>query len=154
MPLRRVLENPTLLVPARVRSYLHDVEDHLTTVTERVASYDELLTTLLNATIAKLSLQQNTDMRKITAWAAIIAVPTMIAAAYGMNFENMPGLALRLPRRHRLHAARVRVATPDVPQAEVALELEPVTHARLGNQVPGAGRLGLQLAAQLREVDP
>jgi magnesium transporter len=95
VPLRRVLETHSPLVPAQVRSYLHDVEDHLTTVSERVASYDELLTTLLNATIAKLSLQQNTDMRKITAWAAIIAVPTMVAGVYGMNFDNIPGLHWR-----------------------------------------------------------
>jgi magnesium transporter len=92
VPLRRVLESSSTLVPARVRSYLRDVEDHLTTVAERVASYDDLLTTLLNATIAKLSLQQNTDVRKITAWAAIIAVPTMVAGIYGMNFDNMPEL--------------------------------------------------------------
>ena len=95
VPLRRLLETPTPLVPAPVRSYLHDVEDHLTTVAERVARYDELLTTLLNATIAKLSLQQNTDMRKITSWAAIVAVPTMVAGVYGMNFGNMPGLHWR-----------------------------------------------------------
>jgi len=92
VPLRRVLQDPTPLVPTQVRSYLRDVEDHLTTVAERVASYDDLLTTLLNATIAKLSLQQNMDMRKITAWAAIIAVPTMVVGVYGMNFDVMPEL--------------------------------------------------------------
>jgi magnesium transporter len=92
VPLRRILENSTTLIPARVRSYLRDVEDHLTTVAERVASYDDILTTLLNATLTKLSVQQNTDMRKITAWAAIIAVPTLVAGVYGMNFDNMPEL--------------------------------------------------------------
>ena len=90
VPLRRVLESPTPLMPTKVRSYLRDVEDHLTTVSERVAAYDELLNTLLNATIAKLSLQQNTDMRKITSWAAIIAVPTLVAGVEGMNFLVMP----------------------------------------------------------------
>jgi magnesium transporter len=92
VPLRRILKHPTTLVPARVRSYLSDVEDHLTTVAERVANYDDLLTTLLDATIAKLTLQQNSDMRKITAWAAIIAIPTMVAGIYGMNFDNIPFL--------------------------------------------------------------
>lgn len=89
-PLRRLTEGYTPLVPERIRSYFGDVDDHLTTVTERVASFDDLLTTLVDATLAKLSLQQNSDMRKITSWAAIIAVPTMVVGVYGMNFDNMP----------------------------------------------------------------
>ncbi|MGH3436160.1 MAG: magnesium and cobalt transport protein CorA [Sciscionella sp.] len=92
VPLRRLAEGYTPLVPDEVRSYFRNVDDHLTTVSERVAGFDELLTTLVDATLAKISLQQNTDMRKITAWAAIIAVPTMIAGIYGMNFRNMPEL--------------------------------------------------------------
>jgi magnesium transporter len=92
IPLRRLAEGYSKLVPDEVRSYFRNVDDHLTTVTERVAGFDELLTTLVDATLAKISLQQNTDMRKITAWAAILAVPTMIAGIYGMNFDNMPEL--------------------------------------------------------------
>jgi magnesium transporter len=95
VPLRRILASRSPLVPSEVRSYLRDVEDHLTTVSDRVANYDEMLTTLLDATIAKLSLRQNTDMRKITAWAAVIALPTMVAGVYGMNFANVPGLHWR-----------------------------------------------------------
>lgn len=91
-PVRRLAEGFTRLVPDEVRSYFRDVDDHLTTVSERVVAFDELLTTLVDATVAKISLQQNTDMRKITAWAAIITVPTMIAGIYGMNFEYMPEL--------------------------------------------------------------
>lgn len=90
IPLRRLAEGYTPLVPEQVRSYFRDVDDHLTTVSERVASFDELLTTLVDATLAKISLQQNTDMRKITAWAAIVAVPTMVVGVYGMNFDYMP----------------------------------------------------------------
>jgi magnesium transporter len=90
VPLRRLAEGYTSLVPDHVRSYFRDVDDHLTTVTERVSNFDELLTTLVDATLAKLSLQQNTDMRKITAYAAIIAVPTALAGIYGMNFDYMP----------------------------------------------------------------
>ena len=92
VPLRRLAEGYTPLVPEQVRSYFRDVDDHLTTVSERVASFDELLTTLVDATLAKISLQQNTDMGKITAWAAIIAVPTMVVGVYGMNFDYMPEL--------------------------------------------------------------
>jgi magnesium transporter len=95
VPLRRLAEGYTPLVPEEVRSYFRDVDDHLTTVSERVASFDELLTTLVDATLAKISLQQNTDMRKITAWAAIIAVPTMGVGVYGMNFDYMPELHWR-----------------------------------------------------------
>lgn len=91
-PVRRLAEGFTRLVPDEVRSYFRDVDDHLTTVSERVAAYDELLTTLVDATLAKISLQQNSDMRKITAWAAMITVPTMIAGIYGMNFDYMPEL--------------------------------------------------------------
>jgi magnesium transporter len=91
-PLRRLAEGYTPLVPDQVRSYFRDVDDHLTTVSERVTAFDELLNTLVDATLAKITLQQNTDMRKITAWAAVIAVPTMVAGIYGMNFEYMPEL--------------------------------------------------------------
>jgi magnesium transporter len=91
-PLRRLTEGRTPLVPDQVRSYFRDVEDHLTVVAERVANFNDLLTTLVDATLAKVSLQQNTDMRKITAWAAIIAVPTLVAGVYGMNFDFMPEL--------------------------------------------------------------
>jgi magnesium transporter len=94
-PLRRLAEGYSPLVPDEVRSYFRDVDDHLTTVSERVASYDELLTTLVDATLAKITLQQSTDMRKITSWAAIIAVPTMVVGVYGMNFEFMPELRWR-----------------------------------------------------------
>ncbi|PPK70108.1 magnesium/cobalt transporter CorA [Actinokineospora auranticolor] len=89
-PLRRLAEGCSPLVPDEVRSYFRDVDDHLTTVSERVTSFDELLNTLVDATLAKITLQQNTDMRKITSWAAIIAVPTMVVGVYGMNFEFMP----------------------------------------------------------------
>ena len=66
--------------------------DHLVTVAERVTSFDELLTTLVDAVLAKISMQQNNDMRKITAYAGLISVPTMIAGIYGMNFDFMPEL--------------------------------------------------------------
>ena len=89
-PLQRLAEGYTPAVPEEVRSYFRNVEDHLTTVSERVAGFDELLTTLVDATLAKITLQQNTDMRKISAWVAIVSTPTMIAGIYGMNFEVMP----------------------------------------------------------------
>ncbi|MEE3848744.1 magnesium and cobalt transport protein CorA [Gordonia sp. LSe1-13] len=83
-------QNP--LVPKEIRRHFRDVADHLTTVIERVVEYDEVLTSLLGAAAAKVGIQQNTDMRKISAWVAIAAVPTLVAGIYGMNFEYMPEL--------------------------------------------------------------
>ncbi|MGQ0574114.1 MAG: magnesium/cobalt transporter CorA [Pseudonocardia sp.] len=94
-PLRKLTEGYSALVPHEVRSYFRDVDDHLVTVTERVAGFDELLTTLVNAVLAKITMRQNNDMRKITAYAAMISVPTMIAGIYGMNFDAMPELQWR-----------------------------------------------------------
>ena len=96
MPLRRITEGYSPLVPAEVRSYFRDVDGHLAEVVERVTSFDELLTTLVDAVLAKITLQQNNDMRKITAYAALFAVPTMFAGIYGMNFDDMPELHWRL----------------------------------------------------------
>ena len=66
------------------------------TVTERIASFNELLTSLVDAALAKITMQQNGDMRKITSWVAIVSVPTMTAGIYGMNFDEMPALHWQL----------------------------------------------------------
>ncbi|MEU4743698.1 magnesium and cobalt transport protein CorA [Actinosynnema sp. NPDC023658] len=91
-PLRDLGDESDPLVPDTVRSYFRNVEGHLTAAAERVAGHDELLTTLVNATLAKVSLQQNDDMRRISAWVAIVAVPTMVFGNYGMNFDHMSEL--------------------------------------------------------------
>lgn len=72
--------------------FFRDVADHLTRVSEQTESIDVLLQSALNAHLARVSVQQNDDMRKISAWVAIAAVPTMLAGIYGMNFDNMPEL--------------------------------------------------------------
>ncbi|MGH3242296.1 MAG: magnesium/cobalt transporter CorA [Spirillospora sp.] len=74
------------------REYFRDVLDHLLRVDEQVDAHNELLNSVLTAHLALLGKQQNEDMRKISAWAAIIAVPTAIAGIYGMNFKHMPEL--------------------------------------------------------------
>ena len=79
-------------VPPEIRTYLRDVEDHLTRVVEQLGALRDLLTSILQSNLTQLSIRQNEDMRKISAWAAILAVPTMIAGIYGMNFQNMPEL--------------------------------------------------------------
>ena len=57
-----------------------------------IASFDEVLSSILQAGLARASVADNEDMRKISAWVAIVAVPTMVAGIYGMNFEFMPEL--------------------------------------------------------------
>jgi magnesium transporter len=92
-PLRALSGTPHPLVPAEIREYFSDVDDHLSAVAERVGTFDEMLTTLVNAALAEVTTRQNEDMRKISAWAAIALVPTAIAGIYGMNFEHMPELS-------------------------------------------------------------
>ncbi|MFG1680027.1 magnesium and cobalt transport protein CorA [Nonomuraea sp. NPDC049269] len=101
-PLVPVLEE---IVKGRVelctvaRDQFRDVLDHLLRVDAQVDEHNELLTSALSAHLALVSreqsaaaIQQNVDMRKISSWAALIAVPTMIAGIYGMNFDHMPEL--------------------------------------------------------------
>ena len=85
-------------MPKEIRRYFRDVQDHLTRTVEQVISYDDLLNSILQARLAQVTVDQNNDMRKIAAWAAIAAVQTAIAGIYGMNFEYMPEtqLAVRL----------------------------------------------------------
>ncbi|GAA1573102.1 magnesium/cobalt transporter CorA [Kribbella sancticallisti] len=72
--------------------YFRDVADHVIRVSDQTEGLDALLSSALGAHLARVSVQQNDDMRKISAWVAIAAVPTTIAAVYGMNFDNMPEL--------------------------------------------------------------
>ncbi|MEO7130791.1 MAG: magnesium/cobalt transporter CorA [Dermatophilaceae bacterium] len=77
---------------ADVRHRFRDVQDHLGRVGDHVETYDRLLTDILGAHLAGVSVKQNEDMRKISAWVAMAAVPTMVAGIFGMNFEHMPEL--------------------------------------------------------------
>lgn len=79
-------------LPPASLPYFRDVADHLLRAQDQVEQADALITGLVMATTAQQDLQQNRDMRKISAWVAIAAVPTMVAAVYGMNFRHMPEL--------------------------------------------------------------
>ena len=83
------------VVPADRRPYFMNVHDHVRRVSDRVDAIDALLDSALHANVAQVGMRQNEDMRKITAWVAIIAVPTMFAGIYGMNFDHMPELRWR-----------------------------------------------------------
>ena len=80
----------------RTGDYFRDVHDHLVRDAERIAGFDELLTGVLQANLSQLTLRDNRDMRRISAWVAIIAVPTMVFGLYGMNFRYMPELQWRI----------------------------------------------------------
>ncbi|GAA1916875.1 magnesium and cobalt transport protein CorA [Streptantibioticus ferralitis] len=94
-PLRLLCERPMPSIAPDAREYFRDVADHLARVHEQVTAFDDLLNSILQANLAQATVAQNEDMRKITAWAAILAVPTMITGVYGMNFEHMPELRTR-----------------------------------------------------------
>ena len=91
-PLNRLAEEPTPLVGHDMRQYFRDAADHLTRVSEQVAGFDALIDTIMQADVAQITVAQNEDMRKISAWVAVIAVPTMVCGVYGMNFDQMPEL--------------------------------------------------------------
>jgi magnesium transporter len=80
------------LISIEVRRYMRDVLDHQIQASDRITSYDDMLSSLVQAALGKVAMQQNIDMRKISAWVAIAAVPTAIAGIYGMNFQHMPEL--------------------------------------------------------------
>jgi magnesium transporter len=80
------------VVPDGLHEYLRDVHDHLLRVGSRVETFRDLLGSALQANLTQVSVRQNEDMRKISAWVAILAVPTSVAAIYGMNFDHMPEL--------------------------------------------------------------
>ena len=89
-PMQLLSERPMRLIDPDIQKYFRDVADHVARVQEQVVGFDELLNSILQANLAQASVAQNEDMRKITSWAAIIAVPTMVCGVYGMNFDHMP----------------------------------------------------------------
>ena len=95
-PVERLERRDAGFVPGELTPYFRDVKDHLQRYAREVDSFRELLTSILSANLTQASVRQNEDVRKISAWAAIIAVPTLISGIYGMNFEHMPELGWRL----------------------------------------------------------
>ncbi|MEO6989810.1 MAG: magnesium and cobalt transport protein CorA [Aquihabitans sp.] len=99
VPMQRLAERNVPLVDADAAPFFRDVHDHLLRAIDSIESHDRLLSDVLQADLARLgvrqseiSVRQNEDMRKISAWAAIGLLPTAVAGIYGMNFGNMPEL--------------------------------------------------------------
>ena len=80
------------VIDPELQPYFRDVHDHMLRVNAHLEQFRDLLSTALGANLTQISVRQNEDMRKITAWVAIAAVPTAVAAIYGMNFKHMPEL--------------------------------------------------------------
>ncbi|KAA0931661.1 MULTISPECIES: magnesium and cobalt transport protein CorA [Streptomyces] len=91
-PIMDLATRPIRVIDPEIQAYFRDVSDHQLRAAEQIAAFDELLNSILQAHLAQVSVAQNEDMRKITAWAALIAVPTMVCGVYGMNFDHMPEL--------------------------------------------------------------
>jgi magnesium transporter len=81
------------VIDDELRRYIRDVQDHLLRLVPQIQGFRELLSTALHANLTQISVRQNEDMRKISAWVAILAVPTAVAGIYGMNFDHMPELS-------------------------------------------------------------
>jgi magnesium transporter len=78
--------------PEALRPFMRDVGDHARRLTEELAQLSSRLDGLLNANLARVTMRQNVIMQKVSAWAAIAAVPTIITGVYGMNFRYFPEL--------------------------------------------------------------
>ncbi len=94
-PLARFMRTDEDAAASEAAPFFRDAVDHLMRVADTVDTLDSLLDSALSAHLARLSIQQNDDTRKISAWAALFLAPTLVAAVYGMNFEHMPELEWR-----------------------------------------------------------
>jgi magnesium transporter len=95
-PIERLAAKQTgLPVDPRTEEYFRDVYDHLVRDADRVQGFDDILNGVLQANLAQVALRDNRDVRRISAWVAILAVPTMVFGLYGMNFATMPELQWR-----------------------------------------------------------
>jgi magnesium transporter len=98
MPLREVfdfLQEQPRFVTQTLSPYYRDLSDHVIRTLEFVDGIRDLLTTALEAELSQVSNRMNEIMKKLTSWAAIILIPTLIAGIYGMNFNHMPELRWR-----------------------------------------------------------
>jgi magnesium transporter len=95
-PIERLAEGRYAQIHPEIRDYFRDVNDHLIRTRDQLDAMRDLLAGSLQANLAQVAVRQNDDVRRISAWVAIIAVPTAIAGIYGMNFEHMPELKWEL----------------------------------------------------------
>ena len=80
------------VIPEDTRPYYRDVHDHVVRINEAIDNMREMLTTALHVNLSLVSIGQNDVVKKLAGWGAILAVPTLVASVYGMNFQFMPEL--------------------------------------------------------------
>ncbi len=95
-PVERLARGNYGQVHPEVRTYFRDVNDHLIRARDQLDGLNDLLTSVLQANLTQVGVRQNEDMRKISAYVAMAAVPTLLAGIYGMNFDHMPELGWEL----------------------------------------------------------
>ena len=91
-PIRGFATGGVPMVDSDIQPFFRDVLDHLNQAADLADNLESLLSSAFDAHLAQISVQQNDDMRKISAGAALVVVPTFIAGVYGMNFRHMPEL--------------------------------------------------------------
>jgi magnesium transporter len=91
-PVDSIVEGELVELPDKLERFMRDVANHLQRVGEQVAGQRDILSGILEANLALISVRQNDTVQKISAWAAIIAIPTFFASIWGMNFTHMPEL--------------------------------------------------------------
>lgn len=90
--LESMIEGEVYAFDPELHRYLRDVQDHALRTTEQVEAFRELLSNILSVNLTLVGINQNDEVKKISAWAAILFAPTLVAGIYGMNFEHIPGL--------------------------------------------------------------
>lgn len=91
-PLDRLTQEAVPAVNPMLKEYFRDVYDHVVRMNTQLDQFRDMLTSVLEANLTHVSVRQNEDMRKISAWVAVAVVPTLIAGIFGMNFNRMPGV--------------------------------------------------------------
>jgi len=94
-PISKLTTDSVVSVPEGIKPFFRDTYDHLLQACEQASGLDSLITSVLQADLAHIQVQQNIDVRRISAWVALASGPTMIAGIYGMNFKYMPELGTR-----------------------------------------------------------
>jgi magnesium transporter len=91
-PVDRLARGRLAQIAPQLSEYFRDVHDHVLRTETKIEGFRALLSSALQANLTQITVRQNEDMRRISAWVAIAAVPTMVAGIYGMNFDHMPEL--------------------------------------------------------------
>ena len=92
IPINKLANDVVVSVPERLKPFFRDTSDHLIQACEAATGLDSMITSVLQADLAHIQVQQNIDVRRISAWVALASGPTMLAGIYGMNFRHMPEL--------------------------------------------------------------